>query len=327
MRILSGCLVAFLASHQPSSAQTVERVSLTSAATLAVFRDVAAASAFYIVPLSAAIAKTSEGKEQIGIQYYKDPDKAANWKASVTLSISLSPAAADLAAAKAEIGQQTSHPTFAFPAIDFTASYFVWTAGGSSKTQLVHLQDGGTTAASTIALTFELEGSAAELLKVLSGADREIGILVEGRPRLTWVTARRIEFDTAAIATRLAAQRFLPAFDPRPSSPIIDYLREQAAGQWGAAEETAARRWLLGVLGAPTAVRTANHNWQYGWDVTAPDLAARIVSQPRISVTSSSSFPDLPYTSSILTLNNVCGSFANFIVNLEDGSAGCAGLK
>jgi hypothetical protein len=324
---LSWALAVLLTSLPgPSFSQNVEPVPRQSSAGLAVFRDIAESNLFYVVPLSMALTKSASGKDQIGIQYYKSPERPQNWKASITLSFSLVPPASDLENAKTELAKDTPNPSFAFPSLEFSASYFTWNVDSSQKIQIVRLQDGGATVGSTIAVTFEIEGTASEIRKILSATDRQIGLFVETRPKLTVMSVRKIELQSGALAAKFTSLKFLSAIDVEVNDPVGAYLRSRGSDQWGAAEETAVRKWLLDLLGPPALIRISDGNWGVGWNLTEPSLIAKLNAVPKVIIRATSPVPELKFSSAILPFTDLCTTLSDAIVNLEDGSVGCGGL-
>jgi hypothetical protein len=81
-------------------------------------------------------------------------------------------------------------------------------------------------------------------------------------------------------------------------------------------------------LGLPSIIRFGN-SFVLGWDLDLPDNAAKLsklISDEKRTV-SLVKIADRYAQDSVLTLNIVCSSLKNQIVNIEDGDVGCEGLS
>ncbi|WP_026622732.1 hypothetical protein M728_005768 (plasmid) [Ensifer sp. WSM1721] len=324
--LLAGAVI--LTPFNGAGAQEAETVAVDEAfaSTVAVYRDAHDRNTFYLLPIIAHVA-VSDGLTKLGVQYYRAEGEELLWAASVTISVTLdvpSETLSSLTGALTPAGG--SPPSFAPAPITVATSVFYWKS--STTPQVVKLDEnpGDFASGSTIALTFELKETRSELERILSGGDGGLGIMLEIQPSLQLIERRTAVYSGTTIADEFEKQGIISALDQRADSRILQFITSHFSGA-GAAEYAAARKWVIGLVGKPSPVRNKDGVLVYGWDLAREDLLSKLRSQSEIQLTSTVERGDVERLAAILMLGDMCKKYVSNIVNLEDGTAGCNGLK
>lgn len=302
-------------------AQTVVPVTLDEklSSRFVLFKDATVSNKFYFLPLQASLERGDSGKERFGAHLYRDSGK---WKASITLSIKLDASPEDMKSLRALVPEPNA--VFSAATVSFQSGYVILDVT-DTEPKLVSLQSGVSPVGSTIAQSFELTGSAKELVDLMTGGgSKQLALYVSLDPKLSVSLRRSIEVSTSTIAKKFEDADFLSA-SSFGSGALFDMIRTQI-GTSGVAEESAVLKWISGMLGTPSFVYVKGR-WQYGWNLSDATLQQKLKASEKASIPVVVPFGDYPSLMAFIPLGNVCQRFKDAISNLEENTSGCDDVK
>jgi hypothetical protein len=308
--------------------QTAESISVGQNldSKFAVYRDTKSKEKFYVSPFTIRLAKRSDGREAIGVQYYKTSDVVSPWSASITFSIVQDISNSDLEALKSELSSRFGSAITLPLTSKFYVSYSIVNNNSGVAGISKNLSTGNLSAGATIAITLEVSGTAKQVKDILSGTGTEILLSLDVVPNLILGNVRSGSFSGQEIAEVFRSKRLLTSREARIDNVILQFLRLRFESS-GAAEDAAARDWLFNTLESPQLILDGANEFSFGWNLSERSLQDKLQNTNMFSIFSFSQKLIGDRLNSYFKFGNICNAHKAVIVNLENGSTGCDTLQ